>query len=110
MEPIRADRDRRLSSCWVAVIEVEKIGCSNLLKQHSTCYYEQRWITTRTGISLDAAQAAAEQLLEQTLRLFFREVKVVDPELTTDGTACWKPPDMQDKQLAIRSGGELSVH
>src|SRR5580692_2903618 len=28
------------------------------------------------------------------LRRFFGEVQVVDPELTTDGTALWKPPDV----------------
>jgi hypothetical protein len=36
-------------------------------------------------------------------------MKIVDPELNTDWTTCWNPPDVQQHQFAIRAGGELTV-
>src|SRR5450631_2994187 len=43
------------------------------------------------------------------LRRFSGEVKVVDPELTTDRTALWKPPDMQYDEFTVGTGGEFAI-
>src|SRR3954451_20037968 len=36
-------------------------------------------------------------------------MKIVDPELTTDGIALWKTPDEQFHQIALGTGGEFTV-
>src|ERR1700733_13348782 len=36
-------------------------------------------------------------------------MKIIDPELTTDRTARWKPPDVQYDEFAVWPGGEFSV-
>src|SRR6266567_1010503 len=42
-------------------------------------------------------------------RWFSDEVEIVDPELTTDRTVRWKPPEVDHHQFAIRTRGELAV-
>src|SRR5580658_10918094 len=41
---------------------------------------------------------------------FYGEMKIVDPELTTEGMAFRDAPDVQHDQLAIGTGGELAIH
>ena len=43
-----------------------------------------------------------------SLRRFSGEMKIVDPELTTDWTAGRKPADVQYDEFAIRPGGEVA--
>src|SRR5579864_2904077 len=42
-------------------------------------------------------------------QLFSGKVKIVDPELTTDRAAFREAADVQDHQLAVGAGGELTV-
>jgi hypothetical protein len=48
-------------------------------------------------------------MLRVGLRRFPSEVKIVDPELTTDRTACRKPPNMEYHELAVRAGGKFAT-